>query len=101
MAANDVIEHESATLEEIDEPPMYKVFMHNDETTTMDFVEDILQRIFNKSAEEARDIMLHVHHNGIGLCGIYTREIAEAKVNLVTSEARRASFPLKCTMEKE
>jgi len=91
------------TIEElkIQEPPQYKVLLHNDDVTTMDFVVGILCRIFHKAPEEAEAIMLNVHNNGIGLCGIYTREIAESKVKLVHHDAWLAGFPLKCTMEKE
>ncbi len=90
-------------MEKIDvrEPPFYKVLLHNDDVTTMDFVVGILCRIFHKNAEEAEAIMLNVHNNGIGLCGIYTRELAEIKVRLVHRDAWLAGYPLKCTMEKE
>lgn len=90
----------SVTEKQLDEPPRYRVFLHNDDFTTTTFVVEILRRIFNKNIEEATAIMLKVHRSGIGLCGIYTREIAEAKVGRVLHDARLAGFPLLCTMEK-
>lgn len=87
--------------EDVKEPPMFKVLLHNDDVTTMDFVVGILCRIFQKNPEEAEAIMLNVHNTGIGLCGIYTHEVAEAKVRLVHRDAWLAHYPLKCTMEKE
>lgn len=86
--------------EELEEPPMYKVLLHNDDYTTMEFVVEILQRVFNKSPGEATHIMLMVHRNGIGVCGIYTAELAETKVELVHHLARKNGFPLQCTMEE-
>jgi ATP-dependent Clp protease adaptor protein ClpS len=91
----------SETRDEIDEPSMYKVLLHNDDYTTMEFVVEILLLIFNKSPEEAVKIMLNVHHKGIGICGIYTFEVSETKVNAVQNLAGQHGFPLKCTMEKE
>lgn len=85
----------------IDEPPKYKVLLHNDNYTTMDFVIAILCRIFHKNVPEATRIMLEVHRNGIGECGVFTKEVAETKVRQVRSDARMAGFPLNCTMEKE
>ncbi len=82
-------------------PPMYKVFLHNDDYTTMEFVVEILINIFGNSLEKATRIMLNIHEKGIGLCGVYTREVAETKVNTVHNLAREQGFPLKSTMEKE
>ncbi len=87
--------------EELTEPPMYKVLLLNDDYTTMDFVVDVLKYVFYKSTEEATQIMLNVHNNGVGVCGIYPYEVAETKVNTVDALAREHGFPLKCTMEKE
>ena len=87
--------------DKVDEPPMYKVLLHNDNYTTMEFVVEVLIYIFNKSPEEAVRIMLNVHHSGIGLCGVYTYEVSETKVETVHTLAREHGFPLKCTMEKE
>ncbi len=86
--------------EEVREPRMYKVLLHNDDYTSMDFVVHILMVVFRKNMDEATDIMLAVHERGIGLCGIYTREIAEAKVVKVRNLAREAGFPLLCTSER-
>ena len=86
--------------EEVTEPPMYKVLLHNDDYTSMEFVVEVLMVIFNKSYEEATVIMLNVHRSGIGVCGIFTYEVAETKVDLVHTLARENEFPLKCTMEK-
>ncbi len=86
--------------EDLREPPMYKVLLHNDDYTTMDFVVDVLRTVFGKSLEEATRIMLTVHYNGIGVCGIYPAEIAETKVEMVHQLARRNGFPLRCSMEE-
>jgi ATP-dependent Clp protease adaptor protein ClpS len=91
----------SETGEEIDEPSMYKVLLHNDDYTTMEFVVEILMLVFNKSPEEAVKIMLNVHHKGIGVCGVFSYEISETKVKTVNALAMQNGFPLKCTMEKE
>jgi ATP-dependent Clp protease adaptor protein ClpS len=82
-------------------PSLYRVFLLNDDYTTMDFVVFILEKVFQKVPAEATQIMLHVHKKGIGLAGIYTREIAETKVTEVHELARGSEFPLKCIMEKE
>ena len=86
--------------EELQEPPLYKVILHNDDYTTMDFVVMILEEIFHKSTEEATRIMLNVHHQGRGVAGIYTREIGETKVATVHRLARKNQFPLKCSLEQ-
>jgi ATP-dependent Clp protease adaptor protein ClpS len=108
--ANDSTNSYSPELEEdvisevgddIDEPSMYRVLLHNDDYTTMEFVVEILILVFNKSPEDAVRIMLNVHHKGVGICGIYTFEVSETKVNTVNALARQHDFPLKCTMEKE
>ncbi len=82
-------------------PSMYKVLMLNDDYTPMEFVVSVLERFFNKSHEEANQIMLHVHQRGVGVCGVFTYEIAETKVNQVMEFARRQQHPLQCTLEKE
>jgi len=82
-------------------PSMYKVLMLNDDYTPMEFVVHVLERFFAKSREEATQIMLHVHRRGVGVCGVYTYEVAETKVNQVTEFARRNQHPLRCTLEKE
>ncbi|HSQ83631.1 MAG TPA: ATP-dependent Clp protease adapter ClpS [Desulfobacterales bacterium] len=91
----------SEVRDDIDEPSMFKVLLHNDDYTTMEFVVEILMLVFKKSPEDAVRIMLNVHHKGIGICGIYTFEVSETKVNTVHTLARQYGFPLKCTMEKE
>ncbi|MDZ4792313.1 MAG: ATP-dependent Clp protease adapter ClpS [Hyphomicrobiales bacterium] len=82
-------------------PNLYKVLLLNDDYTPMDFVVYVLKRYFNKSVEEATQIMLHVHQKGVGICGVYTYEIAETKVTKVMSFAQQNQHPLQCTMEKE
>ncbi len=91
---------ESRTEEILQEPIQYKILMHNDDYTTMDFVVQVLETVFNKSPSEAVQIMLTVHKKGIGVCGIYTAEVAETKVATVHSMARQHGFPLKCSMEE-
>ncbi len=92
---------DSEIRDELREPPMYRVLLHNDDYTTMDFVVEILRFVFNKSPEEAVNIMLNIHRKGIGLCGVYTYEVSETKVEIVHAIAREQGFPLKCSMEKE
>jgi ATP-dependent Clp protease adaptor protein ClpS len=92
---------EAEERQETRKPSLYKVFLLNDDYTTMDFVVYILESIFGKSPVEAAQIMLHVHKKGVGLAGVYTREIAETKVQTVHELARENEFPLLCVMEKE
>ena len=82
-------------------PSMYRVLLLNDDYTPMEFVVLVLERFFNKGREDATRIMLHVHHKGVGLCGVYTFEVAETKVTQVMDFARQNQHPLRCTMEKE
>lgn len=82
-------------------PSLYKVMLLNDDYTPMEFVVQVLEQFFNKSQEEATRIMLHVHRRGVGLCGVFTFEIAETKVMLVMDYAKRNQYPLQCIMEKE
>ena len=86
--------------EDFTEPPMYKVIMMNDHFTTMEFVVYVLETIFNKSLKEAILIMLNVHNKGSEVCGVYTAEVAETKIQLVHQKAREKEYPLKCTMEE-
>ena len=97
-AAEDV---QIRTRRHVKEPNLYKVLLHNDDYTTMEFVVEILMAVFNKSLEESTQIMLNVHQKGIGVCGIYTYELAETKVDTVERIARANGFPLKCSMERE
>lgn len=87
--------------DEVREPRRYKVLLHNDDYTTMEFVVRVLMNVFSKSEAEATQIMLSVHKNGTGLCGVYTAEVAETKVVMVRQMARGGGYPLKCTMEEE
>ncbi|HNX15687.1 MAG TPA: ATP-dependent Clp protease adapter ClpS [Oscillospiraceae bacterium] len=84
-----------------EEPSLYRVILLNDDYTTMEFVIHVLETVFHKPLPEATRIMLNVHKNGVGLCGVYTHEIAETKVAEVHAMAAENQFPLKCTMEKE
>ena len=86
---------------ETKQPSLYRVLLLNDDYTTMDFVIEILEDVFHKSAVEAAQIMLLVHKNGKGLAGVFTREIAETKIHKVHELSRKKDFPLKCVMEKK
>jgi ATP-dependent Clp protease adaptor protein ClpS len=92
---------EEKVRQETKEPPLYRVILLNDNYTTMDFVIRVLETVFTKPPAEAIQIMLSVHKKGSGLCGVYTREIAEMKVITVHDLASQSGFPLKCIMEKE
>lgn len=81
-------------------PPMYKVLLLNDDYTPMEFVVQLLRDIFGMNHEKATQVMLHVHTRGVGVCGVYTRDIAETKVAQVNQMARDNEHPLKCTMEQ-
>lgn len=87
--------------DELKEPSMYRVIMHNDDFTTMDFVVMILRDVFRKSEREAEAIMLAVHEKGRGICGVYPKDIAEFRVAMVAHKAQEAGFPLRCSMEEE
>jgi len=95
------IEFELADKVMIKHPKKYKVYILNDDYTSMDFVVDILMSVFHKSYEQAENIMLEVHKKDRGLCGVYTHEIAETKVMQVIKKAKDSGFPLKATMEEE
>ncbi len=82
-------------------PSMYKVLMLNDDYTPMEFVVLVLEKFFGKNRSEATRIMLHVHQRGVGMCGVFTYEVAESKVTSVVDYARRHQHPLQCTLEKE
>ena len=82
-------------------PSLYKVLLLNDDYTPQEFVVWLLQAIFKKDPEEAVSVMMHVHQNGVGVCGVYTYEIAETKVAQVMELSRRNQHPLQCTMERE
>lgn len=84
---------------ELKEPPHYRVILHNDDYTTMDFVVEVLCAVFHKSQEDAIRIMLAVHEKGRAECGVYPAEVAETKVSIVHGKARAAGFPLRCSLE--
>ncbi len=84
----------------VQEPSLYKVLLHNDDYTSMEFVIAILENVFQKNSSEAGRIMLNVHQEGVGVAGIYTREICETKVVIVHDLARQSEFPLRCSVEK-
>jgi len=98
-------EHDDAVITESDQevtkPPLYKVLLHNDDFTTMDFVVYVLRTVFHHNEEDAVRIMLNVHQQGIGIAGIYPYEVAESKVTKVETLAREHEYPLLCTIEEE
>lgn len=87
--------------EKLQRPPMYRVLLHNDDYTTREFVVDVLRLVFHKSEQEAVQVMLHVHNNGVGVAGIYTHEVAEVKVRRVEHLARQREYPLMLTIEPD
>ena len=87
--------------QQLKQPPMYRVLLHNDDYTTREFVVDVLRTIFRKSEPDAVHIMMHVHKNGVGVAGIFTYEVAEMKVRSVEALAARMEFPLMLTIEPE
>lgn len=89
------------TKPKLQRPSLYRVLIMNDDYTPMEFVIYVLERFFQKSREDATRIMLHVHQHGVGVCGVYTYEVAETKVAQVQETARRHQHPLQCTMEKD
>jgi ATP-dependent Clp protease adaptor protein ClpS len=104
MDENEIKNNEDVEVKERQEvktPALYKVFLLNDDYTTMDFVIYILEKVFHKNPVEATRIMFHVHKNGKGLAGVYARDIAETKIDTVHGHARKQGFPLKCGIEKE
>jgi ATP-dependent Clp protease adaptor protein ClpS len=94
---------ELGTLEKpkVTRPPLYEVLLHNDDYTTQEFVVYVLQKFFHHDAEAARMIMLHVHTKGVGVAGVFPRDLAETKVHLVTEFAREHEMPLRCSMRKQ
>ena len=82
------------------EPRRFKVLLHNDDYTTMEFVVHVLRRVFHKPEPEAMSIMLAVHKKGLGMCGVYTAEVAETKVDTVHSMAKAAGYPLRASLEE-
>lgn len=100
LALGDAVVVEEAK-PRLKKPPLYKVILLNDDYTPMEFVVIVLERFFQKSREEATRIMLHVHQRGIGICGVFTHEIAETKVRLVMAFSQEHQHPLQCTLEPE
>ncbi|MBW8192450.1 ATP-dependent Clp protease adapter ClpS [Neiella marina] len=98
LAHEDVVESKPEL--SVREPKLYQVFLNNDDYTPMDFVIDVLQRFFAHTNEQATQIMLQVHHEGRGVCGVYTRDVAETKVVQVNQYSRENEHPLMCSMEK-
>ena len=94
------IENATETLEKLQEPHRYKVILLNADYTTQDFVIEILQKIFHKNFEESLNLMLQIHHNGRGMCGIYPYDIAETKAMQVRKMAKEKQFPLRAILEK-
>ena len=89
------------TDKKVQQPPMFRVLLHNDDYTTREFVVWILRTVFNRAEVEAVQIMLHVHHNGVGVAGVYPYDVAEAKVRKTSELAEQNEFPLLTTMETE
>ena len=87
--------------ERLKRPPLFRVLLHNDDYTTMEFVVEVLRRVFGKSEADAFRVMWAVHTQGVGCAGVYTYEVAEMKVERVTQMARAQEFPLLCTVEEE
>ncbi len=97
---NMELDEQVETIVEVKIPSMYRVIMHNDDYTTMEFVVMVLMNVFQKPKAEATRIMMDIHRKGAGECGIYSKDIAETKVAIVHQKARSSSFPLRCSMEK-
>jgi ATP-dependent Clp protease adaptor protein ClpS len=93
-------QRELETSQEVREPKMYRVLLHNDDYTTMEFVVEVLISVFRKSAADATRIMLDVHKKGMGTCGVYTYDIAISRAAMVRQLAKKQEFPLKCTIEE-
>ncbi|MBZ0118630.1 MAG: ATP-dependent Clp protease adaptor ClpS [Sandaracinaceae bacterium] len=92
---------ETRTERRVKRPRMYRVLLHNDDYTTREFVVEVLRAVFHHSETEAVRIMLHVHHNGVGVAGVFTREVAETKTKTVEQLAREHEYPLRVSMEPE
>ena len=92
---------DTLTRERLDKPPRYKVLLLNDDYTSMEFVVAVLMQVFRHSQASATRIMLHIHNSGVGIAGVYSREVAETRVAQVETLAREAGHPLQCTLEPE
>jgi ATP-dependent Clp protease adaptor protein ClpS len=89
------------TEQKVARPKRYKVLMHNDDYTTMEFVVEVLREVYRRNMDEAVRIMMAIHHEGLGIAGVYTAAIAETKIAQTHQRAREAGYPLRCTMEPE
>ena len=87
--------------QKVKKPRLYKVLLHNDDYTTMEFVVYVLQKHFGKTMAQAQGIMLKVHNEGVGICGVFTYEVAESKVAKVSQDAKESGHPLRCSVEPE
>jgi ATP-dependent Clp protease adaptor protein ClpS len=99
--AGTITRTRSKTERKLKKPPLYKVLLHNDDYTTREFVVEVLKTVFHRPEPEAVQIMLHVHHNGVGVAGVYTYEVAEMKVRTVETLAQQREFPLMLSIEPE
>jgi ATP-dependent Clp protease adaptor protein ClpS len=97
----DIARPKARPAKKVEKPPLYKVLLHNDDYTTMEFVVSILESVFHHGRAHAERIMLHVHTRGVGVAGTYPRDVAETKAEKAMSLARAAEFPLLCTVEPE
>jgi ATP-dependent Clp protease adaptor protein ClpS len=97
----DGVVTKTKTDKKLKRPPLFKVLLHNDDYTTREFVVEILKHVFHRSDSDSVAIMLHVHHNGVGVAGVYTREIAETKIQTVEALAREHEYPLRLSMEPD
>ena len=98
---DDGVVTETRSEQRVSRPRMYRVLMHNDDYTTREFVVDVLRTVFHHSEPEAVRIMMHVHYNGLGVAGVFTREVAETKIQTVEQLAREREYPLRLSMEPE
>ncbi|MFN0061464.1 MAG: ATP-dependent Clp protease adaptor ClpS [Myxococcaceae bacterium] len=101
MENEDGVVTETRVERRLKKPPLYKVLLHNDNYTTRDFVVAVLRGVFHKSEQDAVRIMLHVHHTGIGVAGVYTYDVAETKLRTVEQLAQQNEFPLRLSLEPE
>ena len=92
---------ETETRQRLEPPKLYKVLLHNDDYTAMEFVVHVLMQVFRKDLDQATEIMLRVHQKGLGVAGVYSHEIAQTKARVVAELATRAEYPLQCSVEPE
>lgn len=99
--AGIVTRTKTKTQRKVAQPPRFKVLLHNDDYTTREFVVEVLKTVFHRAEPDAVQIMLHVHHNGVGVAGVYTYEVAETKVRTVEALAKQREYPLMLSIEPE